>query len=170
MWAKKISPGHCSNGSDLKIVFSRVNIRPGAPLIFGINGGSSVPASQPVGSLAPPGKIRIAFGLPGNPLSHFVCFHLFVAAALARLAGGEGPAFRRGTLAVKLEDGPNPRETLWPARCEGSGGKLELTPLPWNSSGDVTCLAETNALIRVPANRGPIDTGAEMEFLPIIIE
>ena len=103
-----------------EIVFSRVNIRPGAPLIFGINGGASVPASQPVGSLAPPGKIRIAFGLPGNPLSHFVCFHLFVATALARLAGGEGPAFRRGPLAVKLEDGPNPRETLWPARCEGT--------------------------------------------------
>ena len=145
-----------------EVVFSRVNIRPGAPLIFGINGGSSVPASQPVGSLAPPGKIRIAFGLPGNPLSHFVCFHLFVAAALAGFsAGGKEPAFRRGTLAVKLEDGPNLRETLWPARCEGSGGKLELTPLPWNSSGDVTCLAETNALIRVPVNRSPIETGAE---------
>jgi molybdopterin molybdotransferase len=153
-----------------EVVFSRVNIRPGAPLIFGINGGSSVPASQLVGSLAPPGKMRIAFGLPGNPLSHFVCFHLFVAAALARLAGGEGPAFRRGTLAVKLEDGPNPRETLWPARCEGSGGKLELTPLPWNSSGDLTCLAETNALIRVPVNRSSIETGAEADFLPIIIE
>ena len=135
-----------------EMFFQQVNIRPGAPLIFGLNGG------------------RIAFGLPGNPLSHFVCFHLFVAAALAGLAGGEGPAFRRGTLAAKLEDGPNPRETLWPARCERSGGKLELTPLPWNSSGDVTCLAETNALIRVPANRSSIETGAEVDFLPIIIE
>ena len=149
-----------------EIVFSRVNIRPGAPLIFGINGGASVPASRPAGGLTPPGKVRIAFGLPGNPLSHFVCFHLFVAMALARLAGGEGPAFRRGTLAVKLEDGPNPRETLWPARLQAAG----LQPLAWASSGDVTCLAETNALIRVPANRGPLDTGAEVDFLPIANE
>jgi molybdopterin molybdotransferase len=149
-----------------EIVFSQVNVRPGRPLIFGIAGGASVPASRLVSSLAPPDKIRIAFGLPGNPLSHFVCFHLFVAAALARLAGGEGPTFRRGTLAAKLEDGPNPRETLWPARRDAAG----LHPLTWASSGDVTCLTETNALIRVSANRGSIESGAEVEFLPATTE
>ncbi len=132
-----------------EIVFSQVNVRPGRPLIFGQNGG------------------RIAFGLPGNPLSHFVCFHLFVVAALAGLAGGKGPTFRRGTLTAKLEGGPNPRETLWPARCEGKDGKLELTPLPWNSSGDVTSLPSTTALIRVPASHGPFAAGTEMEFLPV---
>ncbi len=132
-----------------EIVFSQVNVRPGRPLIFGQKGA------------------RIAFGLPGNPLSHFVCFHLFVAAALARLAGGEGPTFRCGTLAAKLEDGPNPRETLWPARCEGRGGKLELTPLPWNSSGDMTSLPGTTALIRIPASRGPFAAGTEVQFLQV---
>ena len=57
-----------------EIIFSQVNVRPGRPLIFGVSGGQ-VPAS------------RVAFGLPGNPLSHFVCFHLFVAAALKKLVG-----------------------------------------------------------------------------------
>jgi len=128
-----------------KIVFSQVNVRPGRPLIFGINGG------------------RIAFGLPGNPLSHFVCFHLFVAAALAKLTGGEPPGFQQGILAAKLEDGPNPRETLWPARMDAAG----LQPLAWASSGDVTSLAGTNALIRVPANRGLIETGEAVDFLPV---
>jgi len=132
-----------------EIVFGRVNLRPGAPLIFGMT------------------ENRIAFGLPGNPLSHFVCFHLFVAAALARLAGGEGPTFRRGTLAVKLEAEPDPRETLWPARCGGTGGRLELTPLPWNSSGDVTSLPGATALIRIPAAHGPFAAGTVMEFLPV---
>ncbi|HKW28134.1 MAG TPA: molybdenum cofactor biosynthesis protein MoaE [Verrucomicrobiae bacterium] len=149
-----------------EIIFSQVNVRPGRPLIFGIAGGASVPASRLVNSLAPPDKIRIAFGLPGNPLSHFVCFHLFVASALARLAGGEGPTFQRGTLAAKLEDGPNPRETLWPARLDTAG----LHPLAWASSGDVTCLAETNALILVSANRGSLEPGTEVEFLPTTIE
>ncbi|HTQ50324.1 MAG TPA: molybdenum cofactor biosynthesis protein MoaE [Candidatus Acidoferrales bacterium] len=149
-----------------EIVFSRVNLRPGAPLIFGIHGKSSVPANQPVGSLTPAGRIRVAFGLPGNPLSHFVCFHLFVAAALVRLTGGELPTFRRGTLVAKLEDGPNSRATLWPARLQAAG----LQPLAWASSGDVTCLAETNALIHVPANSGPLAPGAEVDFLPITIE
>jgi molybdopterin molybdotransferase len=127
-----------------EIVFSQVNVRPGRPLIFGVNGD------------------QMAFGLPGNPLSHFVCFHLFVATALARLVGEKSNKFLHGKLAAKLDDAPNPRETLWPARRDAAG----LHPLAWASSGDVTCLAEPNALIRVPANRGPIDAGTEVEFLP----
>lgn len=126
-----------------EIVFSQVNVRPGQPLIFGINGS------------------RVAFGLPGNPLSHFVCFHLFVAMALAKLIG-EGPkGFLRSKLAAKLNDALNPRETLWPARLDPAG----LRPLAWASSGDVTCLAEINALIRVPANQASIEPGAEVEYL-----
>jgi molybdopterin molybdotransferase len=127
-----------------EIVFSQVNMRPGRPLIFGQNGP------------------RIAFGLPGNPLSHFVCFHLFVAAALAKLAGEEPKKFLRGRLAGKLADAACPRETLWPARFDPAG----LHPLAWTSSGDVTCLTETNALIRVPANRDALEAGEEVEFLP----
>jgi molybdopterin molybdotransferase len=145
-----------------EIIFSQVNVRPGRPLIFGVAGGASVPASRLVSSLAPPNKVRVAFGLPGNPLSHFVCFHLFVAAALKKLVGEEPGRFLRGRLAAKLDDAPNPRETLWPARLDLAG----LHPLAWASSGNVTCLAETNALIRVPANRGSIRAGAEVDFLP----
>jgi len=133
-----------------EIIFSQVNVRPGRPLIFGTNGGASVPAS------------RIAFGLPGNPLSHFVCFHLFVATTLAKLIGEQPKGFLRGQLAARLDDAPNPRETLWPARRDAAG----LHPLKWSSSGDVTCLAETDALIRMPANRGSIAAGAEVDFLP----
>jgi molybdopterin molybdotransferase len=149
-----------------EIVFSQVNMRPGRPLIFGVKGGASVPASRPISSLAPPNIVRVAFGLPGNPLSHFVCFHLFVAAALAKLTGAEPEKFQHGRLAAKLDDTPCPRETLWPARSDPAG----LHPLAWASSGDVTCLRETNALIRVPANRGSIEPGAEVEFLSTKIE
>jgi molybdopterin molybdotransferase len=128
------------------IVFNRVAIRPGAPLIYGVN------------------ENRTAFGLPGNPLSHFVCFHLFVAAALKKLAGDKPRTFLRGNLMAKLDDAPNSRETLWPARGEMKSGKWELTPLRWSSSGDARCLAETNALIRIPINRGSISAGEEVEF------
>ncbi len=133
-----------------EIAFDRTNIRPGAPLIFGVNGN------------------RIAFGLPGNPLSHFVCFHLFVAAAvLAKMIGAEPPKFVAGRLASKLEDMPNPRETLWPARVELRQVRLELMPLRWSSSGDVTALANTNALIRVPSKQGSLAAGAIVDFLPL---
>ena len=126
------------------IHFSQVNLRPGKPLIFGTQGR------------------RVAFGLPGNPLSHFVCFHFAVAIALARLAGEAPPQFWRGRLAAPLTAALCPRETLWPARREGAG----LLPLPWSSSGDVTCFAAANALLRVPANTPPLPAGTEVDFLP----
>jgi molybdopterin molybdotransferase len=128
-----------------EMVFSRLNIRPGAPLIFGVNGS------------------RVAFGLPGNPMAHFVCFHLLVSAALNKCVGAALSKFTRGTLTSKLDDEPCPRETLLPARVH----LTELYPLKWMSSGDITCLAQTNALIRVPANTGLMEAGAEVDFLPV---
>jgi molybdopterin molybdotransferase len=165
-----------------EIVFSQINLRPGRPLIFGVNGS------------------RVAFGLPGNPLSHFVCFHFAVATALACLTGGEPPKFLCGQLAEKLDDKPCPRETLWPARLEwrvgqtflsaSSGdfpvacadnantgqecpanqqtGMSALHPLKWASSGDITCLTAANALVRVPANCASLDDGAKVDFLPVM--
>ena len=123
-------------------------MRPGTPLIVGVNGA------------------RVAFGLPGNPLSHFVCFHFAVTTALAKLTGAAEPKFLRGKLASPLDDAASPRETLWPARLEFVGGELRLFPLAWASSGDVTCLATANALLRVPANCASLAAGAAIEFLP----
>jgi molybdopterin molybdotransferase len=132
-----------------EIVFGRIKARPGKPTIFGVNGH------------------RVAFGLPGNPLAHFVCFHLDVATALGRLLGAaELPQFLPGKLAVELRDKPCPRETLWPARLEWTGFAPVLRPLRWRSSGDITCLAEANALIRVPAGCGVLGAEEEVEFLP----
>ena len=133
-----------------EIIFNQINLRPGRPLIFGTNG------------------TRVAFGLPGNPLSHFACFHLFVATALAKLTG-EGPkTFLLGRLAAKLDDVPNPRETLWPAKLEiGPDATARLHPLAWANSGNVACLAAANALVRVPANTGPLAQFAGVDFLPL---
>jgi molybdopterin molybdotransferase len=127
-----------------EIIFGRLNIRPGAPLIFGVNGR------------------RIAFGLPGNPVSHFVCFHLFVAAALGKLMGVAPQMFLKGRLAAGLDDAPNSRETFLPARWDGEG----LYALKWLSSGDITYLKDANALIRVPAESGPMGAGTKVDFLP----
>ena len=133
-----------------EIVFSQINLRPGRPLIFGVKGA------------------RVAFGLPGNPLSHFVCFHFAVATALAQLSGGTAPIFLRGQLAEKLDDQPCPRETLWPAKLEWEpGGSVRLHPLAWANSGNVASLAAANALVRVPANQGSLEKFTGVDFLPL---
>jgi molybdopterin molybdotransferase len=138
--------GHDHTGDVLaaagfELLVTKVNARPGKPLIVARRGDDW------------------AFGLPGNPLSHFVCLHVFVAAAAAAMLGAEPrPLLRRGTV---LHDCPgNLRETWWPAR-EGADG---LRPLAWTSSGDLTALARADALVRVPALSG-LAAGEAVEFI-----
>jgi molybdopterin molybdotransferase len=112
---------------------SQVKSRPGKPLIFATCGGQA------------------AFGLPGNPLSHFVCFHLFVRRALDVMTGSAP----RELVQVHVDEtpAPDPRETWWPARLRAEGGQLRAKPLPWTDSSDLTGLPAANALLRVPAEK-----------------
>lgn len=120
------------------LVVDQVASRPGKPLLVASRGA------------------QIAFGLPGNPLSHFVCFHLFVARVLARLAGAEPAPLLRLPLAPGAPLRADPRETWWPATRATAG----YAPLPWADSSDLTGLARTHALLRVPSAGSP-DTHAD---------
>jgi molybdopterin adenylyltransferase len=119
--------------------------RPGKPLIVAQRGRT------------------LAFGLPGNPLAHFVCLNLFVRAAVEKLLGlPERDAFSTAVLAANLDGDGNARETLWPAQVRGESGRMLATPLRWSSSGDLTCLAMANALLRVAPGTGLLLAGAEV--------
>lgn len=131
------------------IRISRTTTRPGKPLIFATRGNA------------------VAFGLPGNPLAHFVCLNLYVRTALYCFSGGVGRfGFAEGMLAEEFVPDANARETLWPARIEISDGLAQLTPLLWRSSGDLTALATANALVRIPPNSDKLAPGTKLEFVP----
>jgi molybdopterin molybdotransferase len=109
---------------------AKVRSRPGKPLIFATRGACA------------------AFGLPGNPLSHFVCFHLFVRRALDAMSG----RIPQATILVQIDGDrpqPDPRETWWPARVRTEEGSLIAKALPWRDSSDLTGLAPANALLRI---------------------
>jgi molybdopterin molybdotransferase len=112
---------------------SKVNSRPGKPLVFATRGGSA------------------AFGLPGNPLSHFVCFHLFVRHAIDVLQGRspQRPILVRIAGEMPASD---KRETWWPASVRAHEAQLVAEAVPWKDSSDVTSLAKANALLRIPAD------------------
>jgi molybdopterin molybdotransferase len=112
---------------------SKVRSRPGKPLLFATRDRCA------------------AFGLPGNPLSHFVCFHLFIRRALD-IMWGRVP---QRILRVHLDgDRPptDPRETWWPARVSAEAGSLIAKALPWKDSSDLTGLAPANALLRIASS------------------
>ena len=114
------------------IHFDTVNLRPGKPLTFATRGA------------------QIAFVIPGNPVSHFACFHVAIRLAIELLSAAT-PHWDFLDLEIINPHllKPNPRETFWPARVSSQGGKLISQPLHWSTSGDTFSLTECNALIRV---------------------
>ncbi len=108
---------------------SRLNSRPGKPLIFATRGN------------------QVAFGLPGNPLAHWVCFHAFVSRAIQRLHGIEPPSLLSAKLSEAIDDAGDGRRTWTPARICWEHCELIATPLPWQHSGDLSPLLRANALI-----------------------
>ena len=117
-----------------EIVCRKINCRPGKPLLIGFRPG------------------QVAVGLPGNPVSHFATFHVFVRQILASLGGLPDPVWRR----VLLREGgvlrADPRETFWPAVLHDDG----VDALPWLDSGHLGALVGVDALIRVPSGKQPL--------------
>ncbi len=130
-----------------KVHCSRVNSRPGRPLLFASNGR------------------RLAFGLPGNPLSHFVVFHLFVARALARLGGRTPPGFQRALLDSDLPEEGGKGPTFRPCRVRLEGGTLRAVPLSWNNSGHVAALTGASGLLRAIPGKPNLSRGENVDVI-----
>jgi molybdopterin molybdotransferase len=128
--------------------FQQINLRPGKPLVFASKGE------------------RLAFALPGNPVSHWVTFNLFVAPLLQKLVTGldAAPPRLRGRLAP---GGPLPppdaRQTIWPAHVTVVDGEAHLTLLTLASSGDSSGLVGANALVPIPPTG--FDPAQPVEFI-----
>ena len=129
--------------------FQQINLRPGKPLVFASRGQ------------------QLAFALPGNPVSHWVVFQLFIAPLLKFLQSGQTAPPERlfGQLAANTRlPPPDARQTFWPSRAVLNAGRYEITPLPLASSGDSSGLVGANALIPLPANG--LDLAQPVEFIP----
>ena len=129
--------------------FHALNLRPGKPLVFASRGA------------------QLAFVLPGNPVSHWVVFQLFVAPLLDHLqtGGGAAPARLMGRLAGGRLPPPDARQTFWPCHAVIAQGAYDLSPLPLASSGDSSGLVGANALLPMPAPPGSLTPGQSVEFI-----
>ena len=114
--------------------FDRVLIMPGQPLVFGKARG------------------KFFFGLPGNPASTMVTFEIFARAAVELLAGQDSPMLPLlwTRLAADFRQKTGLTRFL-PARLSADGA--QVTPLPWQGSGDVPALARANAFLVTEADR-----------------
>ncbi|MDX2082318.1 MAG: molybdopterin molybdotransferase MoeA [Terrimicrobiaceae bacterium] len=123
-----------------------VAVRPGKPFLLARRGRS------------------IAVGLPGNPLSHFVCFQLFVRRVLDRLFGARSANLVEVPVPASRRPPADERETWWPSQWKIHADGFSIERLPWCDSSDLTHLHRANALLRVPAG-GLTTPAAEAMFL-----
>jgi len=131
------------------ILLSHINMRPGKPLIFGVRGK------------------QVAFGIPGNPVSHAVIFHRMLAPLFEAMSGADRvERMFQGHVEKDFTFHPNPRETYWPCHATWSEGAFRLHPLRFRSSGDISGVAGMNALLRIPsAHAGVIKQSDTVDFL-----
>jgi molybdopterin molybdotransferase len=121
------------------------------------------------------------FGLPGNPVSSFVCFELFVRPVVAALAGRgfTGLPSVRASLSHEYEHAGG-RAACLPAlvrTAAGSAAESQVSSaacrnpsveiLPWQGSADLATLARANALARLSAAAQRLEPGAVLDVLLI---
>jgi molybdopterin molybdotransferase len=109
---------------------------------------------------------KVAFGLPGNPVSAFVTFLLFVRPALALLSGGASPLFRStARLAESVERGPR-RQYLRGVRFVRLGRDW-VRSAGGQGSHAAGALARADCLYVVPEGKGRLPRGAPAAVIPL---
>jgi len=133
-----------------QIIFSKVAIKPGRPMVFGSINGSSF------------------FGLPGNPVAVMVTYYQFLLPALLKIMGiTETPLIitlkARCTEAIRKKPGRTEIQRAilsqskngWLARTTGKQG-----------SGILKSMSLANAFIILPHDDGPVKVGEEVLVQP----
>ena len=130
--------------ADGKMDFWRVNMRPGKPVAFGEYKGIPV------------------IGLPGNPVSAFVGFEVFVRPAIQKLGGS--PPTGRQILRARCEQqiDSDGRESYLRGEIREVDGQLVARLTGHQGSGNLHSLVQANALLIIPAGVKCVPAGQEI--------
>lgn len=131
------------------VEFVKVAMRPGMPQGSGVVGASRTPAVT----------------LPGNPVSSFVSFHVFVLPALRRLAGLD-PDSDGGFTAVADAPWRTAPGKVELTRVVEEGGRVR--PSGGQGSHVLGALAGATALAVVPADVDRVEAGDTLRCLPLL--
>jgi molybdopterin molybdotransferase len=150
---------------DAEFFFTGALIQPGKPVVFGRlpkRGGTAHPQDGPW-----TGEWTYFFGLPGNPVSTQVCFHLFVAPLLRALAGRSNlvaPRFVEARLAEDVKGGAKVTRFL-PAEMVSAWDGVSVRVVGWQGSGDVAANARGNCYCRAAGGGGGVCEGETVRVL-----
>jgi molybdopterin molybdotransferase len=132
----------------VQVLFDKIAMKPGKPTVFGHREGTYV------------------FGLPGNPVSTIVSFHMFVRPLIRFLlkAADTAPQILEARVEAPVKCDPV-RASIVPAQVTFDGGVYRISLAPWKGSSDLVGLARANALIMIPIREGTLEPGETAKFL-----
>lgn len=136
------------------IDFWKIAVRPGKPLLAGRLGEGA--------------DAMLVVGLPGNPVSAFVCSRLFLGPLLRRLAGSPSPrdVFGMAATTVALPANGVRRDFMRATLSRGAGGAM-ITPAHAQDSSLLSVLAGADALLVRPENAPPAQAGEQVAMLSL---
>ena len=129
--------------------FWKIAMRPGKPLIFGRLGQTPL------------------LGLPGNPVSTFVCAFLFLRTAMAALLATDTAQRLLSAKLIAPLAANEKRQDYIRARLTVRDGEYWTEALPIQDSSMLSTLAEADALIVRAPNAPPANTGEQVAVLPL---
>ena len=142
-----VQPALASEGMTLS--FWKIAMRPGRPMMHGRLGAAHV------------------LGLPGNPVSTYVCALLFLVPLLRRLAGRTDLKLpvEQAQLGRDLAANDEREEYMRATLTRGSDGALIATPFANQDSSLLTPLASADALLIRPARAPAMPAGAPCNII-----
>ncbi|MGD0781478.1 MAG: molybdopterin molybdotransferase MoeA, partial [Candidatus Aminicenantales bacterium] len=127
-------------GVDLK--FEQIAVQPGKPTVFGTRRG------------------RIVFGVPGNPVSTFVIFEVFIKPVLMRMMGlDEGPSVVRAAMEKDIMRRKTERAAFVPVRVRAGA----VIPLDYHGSAHIRALGRADGLLYIPKGRSGYAAGSRVD-------
>ncbi len=132
----------------MEVFFHKAAIKPGKPLIVARQGE------------------KMIFGLPGNPVSSFVTFEVFVRPTLRKWMGFTELALPvlEAELMEPVRHKPG-RLFFKPARTEIVQGRLRVSPVETKGSADIVAFSRCDALMLLPADRAEMAAGRCVEVM-----
>ncbi len=132
---------------DVKLQFDKVAVQPGKPTVFGRRGDTLV------------------FGLPGNPVSTFTIFEVFVRRILYRLMGYDyTPPTMQGVMKKTFKRKRAIRNAFIPVHYYNDGS---VEPLEYHGSAHLAALSWANALLSIPVGQQEITEGTTVHVRQI---
>ncbi|HTP60384.1 MAG TPA: gephyrin-like molybdotransferase Glp [Spirochaetia bacterium] len=129
-----------------EVLFHGVSVKPGKPTLMARRGA------------------RYVFGLPGNPVSTFVIFEIFVKPFLLRWMGLDwGPRLLRARLGARVHRRGTERTEFLPVSFRDG----RVIPVAYHGSAHLNALADADGLIRVEKGVATLEEGDEVDVRPL---